>query len=102
MTKQEEIGDYVQSFIEGIMEDCQRAKSLGKGSFDWGAYLVIKQQEFREGLASKGVVIKVDRELPELKVAWEDGVSYTAPYEYAQKEMIQAGYTAYEPLTGEE
>ncbi|KKM99572.1 hypothetical protein LCGC14_1146560 [marine sediment metagenome] len=58
MTKQEEIGDYVQSFIEGIMEDCQRAKSLGKGSFDWGAYLVIRQQEFREGLASKGVVIK--------------------------------------------
>ena len=53
MSKQEEIRGYLQSFIEGVMTDVNRAKGLSKGMFDWGAYLVLKEAELAENLVEK-------------------------------------------------
>lgn len=56
--------------------------------------IVKKQQEFED---SQGVVIKVDRELPESQhtVKGEHEHGY---YEYGQEDMLEAGYVAVEPL----
>jgi len=58
-------------------------------------------------LHSQGVVIKVDRELPEHwgnKIDWrnkklnEAGKAYSKVYYVAQEDMLKAGYVAVEPL----
>ncbi len=56
-------------------------------------------------LHSQGVVIKVDRELPDKPLADDWAEAIKAPrnafYELAQKDMLKAGYVAVEPLVKE-
>lgn len=90
MSRQGEIGEGIRKIVFKKMVELRKTGVTGSIAKD-----------ILEYLHSQGVVLKVDTELPELDVAWEDGVSYTAPYKYAQGEMIKTGYVAVESLIEE-
>lgn len=99
MTKQKEIREGMEGVIkEWIISNYP----IGRETF---FDLVKRIQEFED---SQGVVVKVDRELPENK--WPLGYYHTfAHLELAhdavleaQQDMLKAGYVAVEPLVKEE
>ena len=87
MTKQEEIEEWAFAFLRPICvsdEDCL-------------TYI----HDFFSGLSERGVVIKVDRELPESQHTTK-GDHEHGYYEYGQEDMLQAGYMATAPLIEED
>ena len=56
-----------------------------------------RADELLEDLASEGVVLKVDRELP-INTCGDDYDCYESCHLIAQEDMLKAGYVAVEPL----
>ena len=97
MTKQEEIREEVPNFINKHIkrsQDCGRRGISLRGS---GLYLDAEpfMEEVLTYLHSQGVVIKVDRKLPATHWENEDMIR---GWNIAEKEMLNAGYVAVEPL----
>ena len=100
MTKQKEIREGMRNIL---IDFANRKKSLLDAED-----LTYLLSNLREYLHSQGVVIKVDRELPDCDVdcnvyATEcDKCEYGHAYHRAQRELGEAGYVAVEPLIEEE
>jgi len=116
MTKQEEIREGIAQRIWDFRRSVSglQANNEWEGLLEGGAAKRLTRAMAKEIMGyedSQGVVIKVDRELPEnpyeLKAqqAWDinDGnsVAYKRWYGYRRCLEDMAGYVAVEPLTGE-
>lgn len=100
MTKQEEIRRelYIRSLK--YFKDFQDALYNGGESCPTQCLV----DELLEYLHSKGVVIKVERELPPSmanEVDWSGKVNWQAGYDHAEARYRLAGYEAVEPLVKE-
>lgn len=89
MTKQEEILRLTWKFLDDYDKD------NGNPAVDW-AFILLHR------LADKGVAIKVGKPLPKpilgKNMSARDKEYKEAVWEYSQEAMIEAGYTATEPL----
>ena len=87
MTKQEEIREGVYKQIRSDVVGHSRTSYLAEGIINY--------------LHSQGVVIKVDRELPDNEV-WHKVEREFEAYCAGRNDMLKAGYVAVEPLIKEE
>ena len=100
MTKQEEIREVIDAHTDDVClyqdSPCEFRGSYGYCISTDDAYKCLMKR-----LSEIGVVIKVDRELPESchTVKGEHAHGY---YEYGQEDMLKAGYVAVEPLIKQE
>lgn len=94
MTKQEEIRKVINSYPGGsclLPDKYCNAKEIG----------ACQTNEFREyclmeRLSDLGVVLKVERELPVIGAYFYEHEK--SGYKDAQQDMLEAGFTAWEPL----
>ena len=95
-TKQEEIREGMEAIIQKFEDDSPEA--------GYGYEKREMVAELRNFLHSKGVVIKVERELPVQPSLHSGCESFDHHFdrERAQRHMIEAGYVAVEPLIKEE
>ena len=100
-TNQDEIREGV---AEEIWRFCQRNDCIHE-SLNWaevtGGYrgLILSITDIvREYEDSKGVVLKVERELPLIQVEYQGDIKVASK---AQQDMLKAGYSATEPLIKE-
>ncbi len=90
VTKQEEIREFItKDIIETIFGD-----TFGYHS---GMSEIATEKIFTY-LHSQGVVIKVERELPDNPYYLVQAMAGDSIYNEAQQGMLRAGYTAFEPL----
>ena len=102
MNKEEEIREYINQQIElaivGVIVASKFTEYYG-GLVREARREIIKMQD------SQGVVIKVERELPEnaylISSTGKMDIDYKMGYRGAQQDMLKAGYVAVEPLIGE-
>ena len=93
MSKQEKIREATK---QAILRSCG-SEDCGQTPCDTTCpYLSKLTDNFLTELAKRGVVIKTDRELPDTR--WKQGSDRDSWKRQGQKELLDAGYVAVEPL----
>ena len=100
MTKREEIREVIDIYTD---DDCLYPNT----TCEWhkGGYCVSGDGSYKclmKRLDELGVVIKVERELPEKPDGYDDYYLTWQKYDEGQESMLEAGYVAVEPLIEEE